>query len=265
MNRVTTIFATELLVIERFDHPKDCFHRDPQSERTQQTVVTFIERGGFEVMEGRSRWDFARGDVLVSAPGMKRSYRHFESCPDDVCLSVSFAPEVLESPLGKPPRDLPSPKVRAGVAPDFAFRWIIEALRSASRLEIESAAFHCAAVLGPHRWGRPPQLSGVGAHGRRIRAACRAMAARPDDNHSLTSLAAEARMSPFYFARVFSDLMGEPPHQYLVSLRLRRAAELLRAGASVTEAALKSGFPDVSHFSKTFHRRYGVPPSRYTS
>jgi AraC-like DNA-binding protein len=46
---------------------------------------------------------------------------------------------------------------------------------------------------------------------------------------------------------------------------LRRAAELLRMGASVAEAALKSGFPDVNHFSKTFRRRFGVPPSRYPS
>ncbi|HJQ26916.1 MAG TPA: helix-turn-helix transcriptional regulator [Blastocatellia bacterium] len=263
MNRVTTIFATPSLVIERFDHPKDCFHQDPQSERTEQTVVTFIERGGFEVMEGRSGWVFASGDVLVSAPGLKRRYHHFESCPDDVCLSVSFAPELIESALGKLPRDLPSPKVPAGVASNFAFLWLIEALRSSSNLEIESAAFHCASVLGPHRWEGPPRLSGVGAHARRIRAACMAMAARPDENHSLTSLAAEAHLSPFYFARVFSDLLGESPHQYLVSLRLRRASALLRAGASVTEAALKSGFPDVSHFSKTFRRRYGLPPSRY--
>jgi AraC-like DNA-binding protein len=265
MNRVTTIFEATSLVIERFDHPKDCFHQDPESERTEHTVVTFIERGGFEVMQGRRCWAFSPGDVLVSSPGLKRTYHHFESCPDDVCLSVSFAPEIVESALGKLPRDLPPPKVPAGVASHFAFRWIIGALRSSSHLEIESAAFHSASVLGPHRWERPPRLSGTGAHARKIRTACMAMAARLDENHSLTSLAAEAHMSPFYFARVFSDLVGEPPHQYLVRIRLRRAAEFLRRGASVTEAALKSGFPDVSHFSRTFHRRYGVPPSRYAS
>ena len=92
-----------------------------------------------------------------------------------------------------------------------------------------------------------------------------AMNSCPEENHSLTSLSAEAGMSPFYFARVFSELAGEPPHSYLVRIRLRRAAELLRMGALVTEAALKSGFPDLNHFSKTFHRRFGVPPSRYSS
>ena len=73
-----------------------------------------------------------------------------------------------------------------------------------------------------------------------------AMNSCPEENHSLTALAAEAGMSPFYFARVFSELVGEPPHRYLVGIRLRRAAELLRIGALVTEAALKSGTAQIT-------------------
>jgi AraC family transcriptional regulator len=265
MNRVTTIFEGKSLVIERFDHPEHCFHRDPESEQTEQTVVTFVERGAFELMEGRRWWVFSPGDVLVSSPGLKRRYRHFQSCPEDVCVSISFAPEIVEEALGKLSGNTLPPKVPAGIASNFAFRWIIEALHSASRLEIESAAFHCATALGRHRWERAPRLSGVGAHARKIRTACMSMADRLEENHSLTSLAAEAGMSPFYFARVFSELVGEAPHRYLLRVRLRRAAELLRMGALVTEAALKSGFPDVNHFSRTFHRRFGVPPSRYTA
>jgi AraC-like DNA-binding protein len=265
MNRVTTIFQGKALVVERFDHPEDCSHEDPKAELTEQTVVTFIERGAFEISEWGRNWDFKHGDVLVSAPDIKRSYRHFQSCPDDVCLSVSFTPDVIESALGRLPREIAEPKVRGGVTSTFAYRWMIEALCSSDPLGIESAAFHCAVVLGPHRWQRLERLSGAGTHTRKIRRACMAMNSCPEENHSLTSLSAEAGMSPFYFARVFSELAGEPPHRYLVRIRLRRAAELLRMGALVTEAALKSGFPDINHFSKTFHRRYGVPPSSYSS
>jgi AraC family transcriptional regulator len=265
MNRRATIFEGKSLVIERFDHPENCFHRDPESERTEQTVVTFVERGDFELMEGRRWWVFSPGDVLVSSPGLQRRYRHFESCPEDVCLSVSFAPEIVEDALGKLSGNTLPPKVPAGTASNFAFRWIIEALHSGSHLEIESAAFHCATVLGPHCWAGTSRLSGAGAHTRKIRTACMSMAVRLEENHSLTSLAAESGLSPYYFARVFSELVGEPPHQYLLRVRLRRAAKLLRLGALVTEAALKSGFPDVNHFSRTFHRRFGTPPSRYTS
>ncbi len=265
MNRVKTIFQGKSLVVERSDHPEHCFHRDPESERTEYITVNFLERGGFEMMQGKEWWTFSRRDVLVSTPGLKRRYRHFHACPDDVCLTITFTPQVLEDALGQLPGNIPPPKVQAGPAPDFAYRWIMHAVNSACPLEIESASFHCAAALGPHRWERMPQLSGVGAHARRIREACMDMAVRLEESHSLTSLAAEAGMSPFHFARVFSELVGEPPHRYLVRIRMRQAAKLLRLGASVTEAAVKSGFPNINHFSRTFHRRYGVPPSDYAS
>ena len=263
MNRATPIFAGKSVAIERFDHPENCFHKDPESEQTEQNVVTFIERGAFELIEDRKPWRFSTGDVLVSSPGLIRRYRHFELCPDDICLSVTFEPEVLDDALGKLARNASPPKVSASVTSNFAFRWIIEALHSKDQLDIESAAFHCAVVLGPHRWQQPPRLSGVGTHTRKIRSVCASMLERIEENLSLSSLAAEAGMSPFYFARVFSELVGEPPHRYLVRARLQYAARLLRAGAPVTEAAVKSGFPNVNHFSKTFHMRYGAPPSHY--
>jgi AraC-like DNA-binding protein len=70
-------------------------------------------------------------------------------------------------------------------------------------------------------------------------------------------------MSAFHFARVFRELSGTPPHQFLLSIRLREAARRLREGASVTEACYGSGFQNLSHFSRQFTRRFGVKPSLY--
>ena len=263
MNRVSTIFASDSIVIERFDHPEGRSHEDPKSEQTEEMVVTFIESGAFDVMQDREWWRFDPGDVLVSTPGLKRSYRHLQSCPNDVCFSVKFAPDIVETALGRIPRTLACLKITSGATPSFAYRWLIEAIK-ASTIDVESAAFHCAVVLGPHRWEKKSRLSGVSAHARKIRNACMSISSHFEENHSLTSLAVEARMSPFYFARVFSELVGEPPHRYVLRTRLRHAAMMLNDGARVTEAAVKSGFADVNHFSKTFQRRFGVPPSRYS-
>src|SRR5438309_2071667 len=91
-----------------------------------------------------------------------------------------FAPESVEDALGKLSGNVLPPKVPGGIASNFAFRWLIEALRSGSHLDIESAAFHWATALGPHRWERTPKLYGVGAHSRKIRTACMPMAVRLD-------------------------------------------------------------------------------------
>ena len=265
MNRVSTIFANEAIVIERFDHPEGRSHEDPRSEQTEDTVVTFLESGAFDVMQDREWWRFNTGDVLVSTPGLKRRYRHLQSCPNDVCFSVKFAPGIIETALGRLPRNLTCLKITSGAPSNFAYHWLIETINSATSMDIESAAFHCAVVLGPHRWEKRARLSGVGTYARKMRTACMAILAGCEANHSLSSLAADAGMSPFYFARVFSELVGEPPHRYLLRSRLRHAAGMLNEGAPVTEAAVKSGFADVNHFSKTFRRRYGIPPSRYSS
>lgn len=48
------------------------------------------------------------------------------------------------------------------------------------------------------------------------------------------------------------------------TIRLRRAAELLREGSmNVTEISYATGFSSVSYFSRCFRAMYGVPPTRF--
>src|ERR1044071_4303176 len=129
MNRVTTIFESKSIVIERFDHPEDCVHEDPKSEMTEDAVVTFIESGEFKVRQDREWWTFNPGDVLTSIPGLRRTYRHRRSCPKDVCFSIKFSPHVVEDALGQFPDRITQPKIANGVTARFAYRWLIEAVR----------------------------------------------------------------------------------------------------------------------------------------
>ena len=43
----------------------------------------------------------------------------------------------------------------------------------------------------------------------------------------LEDAAAQAGISPFHFLRLFANVLGVTPHQYLVRSRLRHAARLL--------------------------------------
>ncbi len=257
-----TEFKGAPLIIQRLEYPKDCVHH-PDSYKTEFLAVAFVEHGAFEIVQGRDRWAYSQGDVIVSVPGLKRRYRPFREYPHDVCLAICFAPDSVEDAVGRLPGQPLPPKLPAGTVSDFAFRWLTSALDSSDPMAIESAAFHCALVLGPHSWERIPRLSGAGSYAPTIRRACTSMIERLEESHSLSFLARESGMSPFHFARVFSELVGESPHRYLLRARLARAAKMLRQGASVTQAACESGFLNTSHFSRSFHRRYGVPPIRY--
>lgn len=66
---------------------------------------------------------------------------------------------------------------------------------------------------------------------------------------TVDDLARTARMSRYHFSRVFRAETCQSPYQFLQERRLSRAAELLRAsGHNVTEAALLSGFTDLSRY-----------------
>jgi AraC-like DNA-binding protein len=56
------------------------------------------------------------------------------------------------------------------------------------------------------------------------------------------------------------------PHQFILRMRLHRAAMLLRQSAgTVTTIAYDCGFNDLSTFNRRFRRLIGVPPREWRS
>ena len=61
----------------------------------------------------------------------------------------------------------------------------------------------------------------------------------------------------------FKKQLGCSPGEYHQQMRLKLAAEQIRAGKRVTEACYDVGFNDLSHFSRRFTRFFGCSPSAY--
>ncbi|HAI06934.1 MAG TPA: hypothetical protein DCM39_14655 [Pantoea sp.] len=76
-------------------------------------------------------------------------------------------------------------------------------------------------------------------------------------------MASRASGSTYHVVRCFSGLTGQPPLQYLMQLRLRRARQLLRNRVNPLEEALALGFYDQSHFINAFRKVMGVTPHDY--
>lgn len=80
----------------------------------------------------------------------------------------------------------------------------------------------------------------------------------------LDQIARQACMSKFHFCRIFKKYIGITPMQYVIHLRLRKAATLLRRkDLKICDIALKSGFNDLSEFNKQFKKLYGLSPSYF--
>ena len=85
-----------------------------------------------------------------------------------------------------------------------------------------------------------------------------------DENFSIDALSEQVNMSRSNFYRKIKALVGMPPNEYLKTLRMNRAAELIASGTRISEVAAKVGYTSSSYFAKCFKMQYGVLPKDYT-
>ena len=79
---------------------------------------------------------------------------------------------------------------------------------------------------------------------------------------ALTTVADLVNLSPMYFGNLFKQQTGVSFRQYLTSIRLNQAENMLLSGEyKVGEVASLCGFSDIFYFSKTFRKEKGISPS----
>jgi len=80
----------------------------------------------------------------------------------------------------------------------------------------------------------------------------------------VADLARAAGLSQAHFSRAFRSVFGIPPHVYLLTRRLERAAALLRStDQSVADICMAVGFQSVGSFTTSFTRMFGKSPTAY--
>ena len=85
-----------------------------------------------------------------------------------------------------------------------------------------------------------------------------------DEKFNIEKLAGELSMSISQLNRKLNALIDQPAGQLIRSLRLQRAADLLKQNAgSVAEICYKVGFNDQGYFSRSFKKQFGCSPSEY--
>jgi transcriptional regulator GlxA family with amidase domain len=115
-----------------------------------------------------------------------------------------------------------------------------------------------ASVTAPHEPTTPPRDPDLL---RRLLRAKDRMDAAPQEQWPVSRLARVSGASAAHFARSFKDAFGLPPHRYLLTRRIERAAALLRdTDRSITDIAFETGWNSLGTFGRTFRDIKGESP-----
>ena len=168
-------------------------------------------------------------------------------------------PPVLRIPLGgasAPMRELLQLGVRESAAARPGGASI---LAKAAELMFVEALRRYAETL-------PPEGKGwlAAARDTHVGRALALLHAEPGKAWTVDVLAREAAISRSALAERFTELVGEPPMQYLKRWRLALAAQALRSGReTISRIAARSGYDSEPAFTRAFKREFGAPPAAW--
>jgi AraC-like DNA-binding protein len=235
----------------------------PFAEQYACHSISYVRKGSFGChCRGRFH-ELVAGSILVGHPGDEYICTHDHVIGDE-CLSFFLDPELVETINDRPEI------WRIGSVPPLPELMVLGELAQTaaagnSDLGLDEVGHLFASRFVEVVSGRSPKPMTATMRDRR-RAVETALwidanSHRPID---LEDAAAQAGISPFHFLRLFSDVLGVTPHQYLLRSRLRHAARRLADDDSpVTDIAYDVGFNDLSNFVRTFHRAAGASPQKF--
>ncbi len=83
-----------------------------------------------------------------------------------------------------------------------------------------------------------------------------------DEELSVNNMATHFYMNPIYLNRIFKKEMGTSISQFIIKERMELAANLLKnSKLSAQLIAIRVGYPNYSHFSATYKKYFGYPPT----
>lgn len=84
------------------------------------------------------------------------------------------------------------------------------------------------------------------------------------EDFRLDDAAAATGFSKYHFSRLFKQYTGYTFMGYLFHRRVKAAEQLLeQSGLSITEIAMRSGFPSISTFNRVFRQQKNCSPTEY--
>jgi len=253
----------------RFSHP---FHYHPEIE------LTYIVRSSGTRIVGDDVGTFEPGDLCLIGANMPHIYRNSRTHAGGAESEVLHVHRDCARGL-------------LDTAPELAsFAALLDEARVGLRYDsstgraVGKLLVRLREAEGPRRWRlffelvetllnapKPTRLASMGFAGatglgssRRMHGICQYLLEHFDEDISHADLARRLHTSPAYFSRLFKQTTRKTVTEFLTEVRLGHAARLLaETGQQVIDIAYQCGFRNLSHFNRSFRRRYRQSPREF--
>ncbi len=227
--------------------------------------LMYLHQGSLKIKIDGIKQTMSEGDVVVY-PSNKSYYYTSEGCTDVIYFWVHFTGNASESILSD--LSIETGKVVAIGKNEHIpsqFNNLFRCLYGKELFyEIEASAYLTEILIDV---GRRVNLNegNVNLKGK-ISRSLDYIYKNYNNDIKIEELARIEHLSVSRYSALFTDIMGEPPHKFIISLRIDNAVSLLlRSNLNVKQIALSVGYADSLYFSKLFKSRMKMSPKEYRS
>ena len=186
---------------------------------------------------------------------------HLSGVPSARCMKISFADNMMSDYFVQ---TLNCPIVLKDYKNNPVINKLIARLRSDVNNENYKEVVLNSILLELCENGRKVQAASKMNINRLVTEAIDILNRHFNEDITLNDVADDLGITPQYLSYIFSKNMNVSFSNYLTDMRLRYAAGILSDKAlSVTDAYYLSGYRNLSHFVRSFKRKYNLSPGEY--
>lgn len=256
------------LTVYRFTEPTE-----PRWEEIRAVSIGIVAQGRKAVMSDGRQYVYDPFNYLVISSGDQFECQILEASPEKPCLC--FVLEVEPDIVRKVSADMADPRTpstacQVSVLDDDLMSSVLRFLRAlagASDRRVLAPLYLQEMVYRVMQREQVVRLRHFAERQVASKPVARALSyitAHLADPMTVTTLAEQVNLSPSAFSRLFRDVTGQSPYQFVKESRLARARELLvEERLGVADISRAVGYASVSHFIKEFRSRFGATPRDY--
>lgn len=265
---VSTIGYEEIAPQQQYPtrcHPEGYYFNPEEGRVLQEYQIVYFVEGEGKLHLKSGTYQLHPGTVIVISPGTWHSYY---PTPETGWKQywIGFKGDFVNEWMQDATRSTGKPVFRVGRNPEILalFRKAVEIADNNPDINLIGGLINYLVNMVWNVAGNTPDNEITTEHDEKINRACELLRDSLSDNLRIEEIASQVGLSYPHFRKLFKQKMNMSAQQYLMQLRMQKAADMLMStDEPVKNVAYTLGYDQPAYFSYCFHKVIGLTPKEY--